>query len=90
MPINQPTITTTGGVRATWVEVNLARLRQNVRAIRAKVAPAKVMLVLKANAYGHGLRDVARHLAAEADYIGVAVLEEGILLRELDITRQSW
>ena len=85
MQINQPTITANGGVRATWAEVNLARLKQNFQAIRQKVAPAKFMLILKANAYGHGLVEVARHLAPEADYIGVAVLEEGILLREMGI-----
>jgi alanine racemase len=87
MPINQPTITANGGVRATWAEINLARLRRNFAAIRTRVAPARVMLVLKANAYGHGMTEVARHLAAEADYIGVAVLEEGILLREMGLTR---
>jgi alanine racemase len=43
------------------------------------------MVILKANAYGHGLDAVARHLAPYADYIGVAVLEEGILLREMGI-----
>jgi len=73
-------------VRATWAEVNLARLTGNLRAIRSHVSPAKVMIVVKANAYGHGLGDVAKHLSAEADYIGVAVLEEGIYLRGLGIT----
>jgi alanine racemase len=87
MSINQPTITTNGGVRATWAEVNLSRLRSNFQAIRARVAPAKVMLILKANAYGHGLTEVALALAPEADYIGVAVLEEGILLREMGVTK---
>jgi len=87
MLINQPTITTNGGVRATWAEINLTRLTQNFQTIRTRVAPAKVMLVLKANAYGHGMTEVARHLAVQADYLGVAVLEEGILLRELGITR---
>ena len=86
MHINQPTITTNGGVRATWAEINLTRLSQNWRAIRAKVAPAQTMLILKANAYGHGLVEVARLLAPQADTIGVAVLEEGILLREMGIT----
>ncbi len=85
MKIHQPVITTSG-VRATWVEVNLSRLSQNLQAIRAHVAPAKVMIVVKANAYGHGLAEVARHLAPQADYIGVAVLEEGIFLRELGVT----
>jgi alanine racemase len=41
-----------------------------------------VMIVLKANAYGHGLVEVAKYLDQQVDYIGVAVLEEGILLRE--------
>jgi alanine racemase len=44
------------------------------------------MLVVKANAYGHGLVEVSRALAGISDYVGVAVLEEGILLRELGIT----
>jgi alanine racemase len=87
MRINQPIIAPTSEVRPTFVEVDLARLRANFEAIRAKVAPAKVMLILKANAYGHGLVDVARHLGPLADSIGVAVLEEGILLREMGITR---
>jgi len=64
MLINQPTITNNGSVRPTYAEVNLTRLTQNFQAIRARVAPPKVMLVLKANAYGHGMTEVARHLAA--------------------------
>jgi alanine racemase len=84
MRLNQSTITL-DGVRATYAEVNLARLRRNLDLIRAAVAPAKVMPVIKANAYGHGMVEVAKHLASEADYFGVAVLEEGILLRELGI-----
>ena len=85
MQINQSTITLDGGVRATYAEVNLTRLRRNLELIKAEVAPAKVMPVIKANAYGHGMVEVAKHLAAYADYFGVAVLEEGILLRELGI-----
>ncbi|NOY97917.1 MAG: alanine racemase [Chloroflexi bacterium] len=86
MQINQPTITTRGGLRPTHVEVNLDRLSQNLKAIRERTSPAKVMIILKANAYGHGMDAVARHLAPHADYIGVAVLEEGVLLREMGIT----
>jgi alanine racemase len=86
MQINQSVIATDGGLRATWVEVNLGRLEYNLAAIKRKVAPAKVMLVVKANAYGHGLVEVSKALAGKTDYIGVAVLEEGILLRELGIT----
>jgi alanine racemase len=86
MQIHQPVIATNGGVRATWIEVNLTRLAQNLDAIRAHVAPAKVMIIVKANAYGHGLAEVAKHLSSSSDYIGVAVLEEGILLRELGVS----
>jgi len=85
MQIHKSVITTNGSVRATWVEVNLSRLTKNLQAIRAHVAPAKVMIIVKANAYGHGLAEVAKHLSSYADYIGVAVLEEGILLRELGV-----
>jgi alanine racemase len=86
MEINQSVIAADEGVRATWAEVNLTRLEQNLAAIKQKVAPAKVMLVVKANAYGHGLVEVSKALAAKADYVGVAVLEEGILLRKLGVT----
>lgn len=87
MLINNPTISTNDIVRPTLVEVNLGRLRKNFCAIRDKVSPAKFMAVLKANAYGHGLVEVARWMEQlGADYLGVAVVEEGILLREQGIT----
>jgi alanine racemase len=84
--INQATISTNGVVRPTKVEVNLDRLTENFFAICRKVSPAKVMPILKANAYGHGLVEIA-HLMQElgAQYLGVAFLEEGILLREQGI-----
>jgi alanine racemase len=82
-PINDPTISSNDIVRPTLVEVDLNRLTNNFYAIRQHVAPAKVMPILKANAYGHGLLRVAQLMESlGADYIGVAVLEEGILLRE--------
>jgi len=74
-------------MRPTVLEVNLPRLRQNVAAIRARVSPAKVMPMIKANAYGHGIDGVAPFLEPFVDYFGVAVLEEGIHLRELGITK---
>ncbi len=86
MRIHEPVITTNAGTRATWAEVNLTRLRQNLDAIREHVVPSKVMIIVKANAYGHGLAEVAKSLAPHADYVGVAVLEEGIFLRELGVT----
>jgi len=85
MQIHQPVIANGDSVRATWAEVNLSRLSRNLQSIRAHVTPAKVMIIVKANAYGHGLSEVAKHLGPLADYIGVAVLEEGIFLRELGV-----
>ncbi|TAK14193.1 MAG: alanine racemase [Anaerolineae bacterium] len=80
---NHPTITTKGVLRPTLVTVNLERLTQNYRAIQQHVGNSRVMPVLKANAYGHGLVEVARHMAGlGAPMLGVAFLEEGILLRE--------
>lgn len=74
-------------IRPTYVEIDLGRLEANFRAIQSRVAPAGVMPILKANAYGHGLVEVARHLAGwGAAYFGVAFLEEGMLLRQAGIT----
>jgi len=82
-PINDPTISSNEIVRPTLVEVDLNRLASNFQAIRQHVAPSKVMPILKANAYGHGLLRTAQLMESlNADYIGVAVLEEGILLRQ--------
>ena len=74
-------------LRPTRLEVNLTHLAGNLHLIHQKVAPARVMPVVKANAYGHGLVEVARHMLANgADCLGVAILEEGILLREGGLT----
>ena len=74
-------------MRPTYLEVNLPQLRKNVQAIRAHVSPAKVMPMVKANAYGHGVDGVAPFLEPEVDAFGVAMVEEAIHLRELGITK---
>lgn len=74
-------------MRPTYLEVNLPQLKQNLENIRAHAAPAKVMAVVKANAYGHGVDGVAPYIAPYADYLGVAIVEEGIHLRELGIDK---
>jgi alanine racemase len=80
--LHEPTIAT-GELRPTYLEVELDRLAENYRLIAAHVAPARVMPILKANAYGHGLVEVARKLETiGAPYVGVAYLEEGLRLRE--------
>jgi alanine racemase len=73
-------------LRKTFIEIDLAALAANYNAIKHHVAPAKVMCVLKANAYGHGLVECAQHLEKiSAPYFGVALLQEGIELREAGI-----
>jgi len=74
-------------MRPTYLEVNLAQLRENLEAIRAQVAPAKIMPMVKANAYGHGVDGVAPFIEPCVDYFGVALVEEGIHLRELGIRK---
>lgn len=73
-------------LRPTTVVVDLSALARNVHAIRAKVGAAKIMGVVKANAYGHGLvRTSEALLEAGVDQLGVAFLEEGIRLRRAGI-----
>jgi alanine racemase len=72
-------------MRPSYLEVNLTQLKRNLDAIRAHVEPARVLVVVKANAYGHGVDGVAPFIAPYADYLGVAVVEEGIHLRGLGI-----
>lgn len=74
-------------MRPTYLEVNLSQLKKNLEAIRAQVAPAKVMPMIKANAYGHGVDGVAPFIEPYVDYLGVAIVEEGIHLRELGIRK---
>jgi alanine racemase len=74
-------------MRPTYLEVNLPQLRKNLEAIRAHVAPAKVMPMIKANAYGHGMDGIAPYIEPYVDSFGVALVEEGIHLRELGITK---
>lgn len=84
--INHPTISSDEILRPTHLEIDLKILAENYNRIKAHSAPAKIMPILKANAYGHGLVRVAQLMQdLKADYIGVAVLEEGILLREQGI-----
>jgi alanine racemase len=85
MQIEQPMQANAGDVRPTYAEVNLSHIDKNLDAIRTKVKSSRVMLILKANAYGHGLKNVALHMADRVDYLGVAVLEEGLYLRKIGI-----
>ena len=75
--------------RPTWVEIDLNSLAANFNKIRTRVSPAaRVMAIVKANAYGHGAVACARRLVSEgAEWFGVALPEEGIELRTSGITQ---
>jgi alanine racemase len=70
--------------RPTTVQIDLEAVRANVRAL--KPTNAELMAIVKANGYGHGGAPVARAaLEAGASWIGVALVEEGVALREAGI-----
>ncbi|QMU72700.1 alanine racemase [Streptacidiphilus sp. P02-A3a] len=67
--------------------VDLAALRGNIRALRARIGSAAVMSVVKADAYGHGMVPCARAaVEAGAGWLGTAVPEEALALRAAGIT----
>ena len=74
-------------MRPTQAIIDLSAIRHNVRQIRAVLPPATCMIaVVKANAYGHGVIPVSRTaLGAGADWLAVAIPEEGIELRAAGI-----
>jgi alanine racemase len=66
----------------TWAEVDLAAVRHNVRTLKRRAGDARLMAVVKADAYGHGAVPVARAaLEAGADALAVVTVEEGAELR---------
>lgn len=67
--------------------VDLACISHNLHVVREKAPGRKIIAMIKANAYGHGLARVGAHLAAEgADYLGTAFVEEALELRKAGIT----
>jgi alanine racemase len=66
--------------------VDLSAIKFNVELLK-KTSGTKLLAVVKADAYGHGLIPVAQAaLSAGADYLGVALLEEAVTLREAGIS----
>lgn len=74
--------------RDSWVEVNLESLAQNVKSIKKLVKNGvKLLAVVKADAYGHGAVMVApTMLASGVDVLGVASIDEGLNLRDANIS----
>ena len=73
-------------MRPTRADIDLSSIRHNVSAMRALIAPTDVCAVVKADGYGHGDVPVAEAaLEAGAAWLAVALVEEGIRLREAGI-----
>lgn len=73
-------------VRPTRAEVHLSHLRHNLNLLKKASGPTPLWAVLKADGYGHGAKAVARILErAGADGVCVALVEEGVELREAGI-----
>jgi alanine racemase len=74
------------GLRPAWVDVDLDAVAGNTATLAAEVAPARLLAVVKADAYGHGAVPVARAaVAAGAAWLGVALVEEALVLREAGV-----
>ncbi|MDI3504141.1 MAG: hypothetical protein PWP64_1077 [Candidatus Cloacimonadota bacterium] len=67
----------------SWVEIDLSTFRSNLRILKDYLRPGQSFLqIVKADAYGHGAKEIAEIALAEgAKYLGVANAEEGKLLR---------
>jgi len=75
-----------GADRPTAASISLSALTHNFEEVTRRANGRKVLAVVKANAYGHGLVPVARHLLGRgAHMLGVALVEEGRELREAGI-----
>jgi len=76
-------------LRKTYIEIDLNAIRNNLNRIRDMAGPGvKILLPVKADAYGHGIEQVSCYVESEglADMLGVASIDEGISLRRAGIT----
>ncbi|MBR1590322.1 MAG: alanine racemase [Acidaminococcaceae bacterium] len=75
--------------RGTRAEINLDAIENNIRAARKNLKDTtKLCAVVKANAYGHGAVTIAKACdTAGADWFAVALVQEGVELREAGITK---
>lgn len=73
-------------MRPTYAEIDLGAIRHNVAVFKDLLAPSELCVVVKADAYGHGDAPVAEAaMDSGASSLAVALLEEGIRLREAEI-----
>lgn len=74
-------------VARAWVEIDQAAMRHNLAVTRAMVPNAKIMAVIKANGYGHGMLETASALE-DADEFAVTDLNDAIFLRSNGVSKR--
>ena len=67
---------------SSWIELRADRLLKNLQTLQKRSGQTDVLAVIKANAYGHGLEEIAGVLAGKVTYFGVATLREALELKE--------
>ena len=74
------------GVRSLIADLSTENLLHNVRIIKQLAGQSKIIAMVKANAYGHGLRSIALRLQKDVDFLGVAAIDEALQLRQAGVT----
>lgn len=73
-------------LRPAWAEIDLDALAGNLARLRRRLGGARVLAIVKADAYGHGAPAVSRALeAAGVDWLGAALVEEGVEIRRAGV-----
>lgn len=88
-PVRNRPFVSNGVYRPTWVEIDLGAVEHNFKIIKKNLGPGvKILTVVKADAYGHGMLPVVKRLVKlGVDYLGVASIDEGIVLRKANIQK---
>ena len=68
-----------------WVEVNLSAIRQNALAVKSHIDCRRLIAVVKADAYGHGLLPVGQTLSNIAGLLAVAPVSDAVELRKYQL-----
>ena len=71
--------------RPTYIVLSQENLRYNLSTIRARYPLCKVIAMVKANAYGHGIRRVSGILEGHVEYFGVSCIDEALVLRNFSV-----
>ena len=73
-------------MRSTVAHLSTENLLHNLKIIKQTAPNSKVIGMVKANAYGHGLRSIAKRLQNSIDFLGVAAIDEALQLRKAGVT----